>query len=668
MWSVIDLTEQDHYLLAMKKLLGVIGIGFLGFISCDQKKSPVNEKEHVVQTAVTDEKVRTISPEHLGMASRMPESAEFYMSVHGIGDLFYAFTQMDVMQLFFDFESDEAALPEKEERQEMVDQINQMMVKDAFVCIDSGVAEKIATIGGTTNDYSATQMRLLAQIISRTINQLSDGFNFSDVTYETILEDFQQDSTEMARQLAEKLIAEGEVLEVPSLYLGCTPPEGKQKEWTEAWVKSTQQWCEENDAIAPHSFEKYGARFQGVQINIGDLANEKQLEQETRKIDPALEEVYAKVEEKIRQLSLIVVCGLVDDMLVMYVGADADSLVFVDDAETSLAARPEFKKLGVTEDASLFGVCYASESFQRSFLAWTGYEKSYLALADAFRKEKLPNSDEIIKNFRALAKLEAEMKVSDVSPFLAMAMFEDGLKIETIGGYYDRAYDYSQPLQLTSVADEMKQDLFMRIHWRGNRDWKEMQLDYLEQVLSVFGNVVEGGYLAFLEDDEESAEKYRQWKMVYEEIVNSEVNRLWQAYRKSFRPSLDSEAAILVDLNGSMPRLPLVPSRFIEEGKMPRVMYVRPVKSRSALDDSYLALDETTENTLEYFSILTKKNLVKPDFLSAEKGKLTTWFYPFPTMTNDFVPSVSISESLLMFSSSKNFSEALYEDRRGNVN
>ena len=49
-----------------------------------------------------------------------------------------------------------------------------------------------------------------------------------------------------------------------------------------------------------------------------------------------------------------------------------------------------------------------------------------------------------------------------------------------------------------------------------------------------------------------------------------------------------------------------------------------------------------------------------PDFLSADKGDLTTWFYPFPMMTDDFVPGVSVSDSLLMFGTSKNWAEQTY--------
>jgi len=115
-----------------------------------------------------------------------------------------------------------------------------------------------------------------------------------------------------------------------------------------------------------------------------------------------------------------------------------------------------------------------------------------------------------------------------------------------------------------------------------------------------------------------------------------------------------------VDFNGGMPRVPGVPPSFLKEGKIPRVLYARPVEDRAKLNEAYAALDKTTGDVMAYISVLIEKELPKPDFLSAEKDDLTTWFYPFPMMTNDFVPSVSVSDSILMVGSSKNFAEGFY--------
>jgi len=43
---------------------------------------------------------------------------------------------------------------------------------------------------------------------------------------------------------------------------------------------------------------------------------------------------------------------------------------------------------------------------------------------------------------------------------------------------------------------------------------------------------------------------------MYEKIVAPGVARIWGAYRKLSHQALDGEVAVLMDLNGGMPRVP----------------------------------------------------------------------------------------------------------------
>lgn len=110
-----------------------------------------------------------------------------------------------------------------------------------------------------------------------------------------------------------------------------------------------------------------------------------------------------------------------------------------------------------------------------------------------------------------------------------------------------------------------------------------------------------------------------------------------------------------------------MPKGFIEEGKVPRLIITRPISDRGALSSAYVEFETTAKNILEYISILTETELPMPDLLGSDKGDLKTWFYPFPMMTDDFVQGVSVSDSLLMFGTSKNWAEKTYTcwEKRG---
>lgn len=653
----------------MIKLIAFACIVTLLFTACDRQKSAQGEPGgDTPEVASITDQVMPIDPEQLGFATRMPKTAEFYLSLHNPGEILNALIQADVTELIFELNEQSDTPVDKDERKEVIEKINEAAVKDAFLCIDHGAAWHVSTSGEFYQNIGAAQMKLGAQILSRMMNNLGEKkFDLEGEAYKDLMDDFGKDALKMVEQFADRVGEEGG-LKLPSVYLGCTPPDGKMQEWLELWSDGTKSICEDKDYIETHRFEKYGTQFRGFRINMKGVIKElnkngEKAEKEGRdltEIEKSWEQAALKIGEKFKQLTLVIVCGEVDGKLVIYAGPDAYSLVLVKDLDVSLASRPEFSKLGGTSDAKLMALCFASDDFIKSFQAWRGYEKSFVALAEAFQNEKLPNSDKIVENFKSLAKLEQELQTREADPFLMMCMLDGGLRIEAVGGRLDRSLDYNTPLQFTSASESMGDDLFLRMHWKGNRAWKEMQLDYTEQIVGVVGNVIQGGYLAFLKENDEGAEWYEKSQKWYEELVEPEITRLWSAYRQSFRPSLGTEVAVVMDLNGGMPRVPNVPTSYLKEGKIPRVLYVRPVKDRAKLNEAYSALDQTAGNVMEYISILAETRLPKPDFLSAAKDDLTTWFYPFPMMTDDFVPGVSVSDSVLMVGSSKNFAQEFY--------
>ncbi len=633
---------------------------------CNRNKSgDSNDSQNAPTTIPAEVTAEAIDPDRLGFATRLPESAEFYIALHNPGEVLNALLKTDVGERLSELDDSEASTAES--REEIMAKIKEVMVGDAFLCIDQGVAWQIDAIGGFYQDMSAVQVKLVSHILLRALNDLGKGdISIEDGAYADLVDAYGDEAAKLFTVLIGQVDANLEKIQVPSVYVGCSPPEGKTAEWLGVWSESIKSACEEK-YIEPHGFEKYGTQFSGFRINLGSMMEDVKVnegedtdsDEESRLPDVAVDAVE-RITEKLKTMSITVVCGEVDGHILIYAGPDSASLILADEVENSLASRSEFEQFEDMDDARLLGVCYASEPFLESFQTWRGYEKTYRALAEVFGNGILPESKKIAGKFEALASLEHELTKCEIDPFLMICALDKGLRIETVGGRHDQSLDYEKPLQLPALTDHMGDELFMRMHWMEDRARKEKQLDYAELLVGAAGQILESCFLAFEDENGDGVEWYEKSKKMYEEVLDPELTRLWMAYRKSFRPSLGSEVAIMMDINGEMPRVLGVPSRILKEGRIPRILYVRPVEDRAELEAAYGALETTTKNLLEYASILAETELPMPDFLSAQKDDLTTWFYPFPTLTNDFVPGVSVSDTLFMVGSSKNFAESTY--------
>lgn len=670
----------------MSKLIVCVPFVFvlLLSLSCQKKESDGEaEVSGVVNQEVAIE--QPITSDELGFAARLPKSTEFYASVYDLKGVVKSVMPADVPEFWLtaedvigektDLEMEDLS---QERFDEVVAQIDEVMVGNAFIAVEKGVATNLETAGELYQNMNAAQAKLAAKVLARLLKMEDPLLDTADPVMQEFLVDLLT-----GFGAVEKLMVEGEsMLEMPRLYVGCQPPAGKMDEWRRVWLSAVAEMAEEQEGVEKCEFEKYGTHFQGVTLALGRLFSDaaevggnelqKGLEEELGdEVDDLLdeelqetltdqgEEWLNKLSERLEKLTMMLVVGEVDGHLVMFLGENADAMVLVEQLEDSLAGKSEFSQLG-QEGGTLMGAWYASEDLIQSFQVWRGYEKTYRALAEAFEQEDLPHGQKIAQKWSALGDLEHQLLDYQIDDYLMLCVQDQGVRFDSVGGRVDQDLDFTEPLKLPSVVENLQGDYVLRAHWRGNQNRQAMRMDYAELMVGVMGEVIESGYLAFLERNDEGGEWYEKGKAMYEEIVAPELARFWGGYRKLSHQALDGEVAVLMDLNGGMPRVPGVPKSYIKDGKVPRIMVARPVKDREALDSAYFDFQTTSKNVLEYTSILVETELPMPEFVSSDKGGLTTWFYPFPMMTNDFVPGVSVSDSLLMVGTSKNWAEQTY--------
>ena len=81
---------------------------------------------------------------------------------------------------------------------------------------------------------------------------------------------------------------------------------------------------------------------------------------------------------------------------------------------------------------------------------------------------------------------------------------------------------------------------------------------------------------------------------------------------------------------------------------------IAPVTDRAKLSASWDKMNTTLTGTLAKISELTGEEIPMQKPMSSERGGNTTWFFPMPFLTDDFVPSVTVGDKWFAASTSKN--------------
>jgi len=153
---------------------------------------------------------------------------------------------------------------------------------------------------------------------------------------------------------------------------------------------------------------------------------------------------------------------------------------------------------------------------------------------------------------------------------------------------------------------------------------------------------------------------------MFDKKFSKDMLNIWSALRDDLASGLGAESAIVVDMNGAMPKVPdALPQELLKEGKMPRFAYVSAVDDRKKLQASWKKIEGSAENLLKTYNSLTDNNIPMQDMMSSEKNGLTTWWTSIPFTGNDFMPCISVSDSLFMVSTSKMYSESLAAQLKG---
>lgn len=406
--------------------------------------------------------------------------------------------------------------------------------------------------------------------------------------------------------------------------------------------------------------------FSGYKVNGEQLA--EQLKDET--IMEIHEELGISVgdiqafKKALASKTLVAVAGEVGEYVILFFGKSEDDLKIVDDVADSICASEKIVFLDSYLDKDLLTVGFYDEEVVKSVGNVEAIGYRFLSSVATGFSEGLSEAGSLgdTQDVEALLDSLGEQGEKLASMFSGtnsgyVAFLEDGLKVEAFGGSNQPALDFGKSHTLAPMAGGKGNLLFA--NWTSNEAYNEKVFEYLD-------TLGETAYLmtkrvAALDIEDRDFQKFQQSLDVFDKSFKNDALGIWKALRGDLADGLGAEAALVVDINGSLPKVPNVPAVVLEEGKIPRISYVSKVADRAKLQASWKGLNSSIENILKTVSDILGGEVPMQVPMSSEKNDLKTWFVPIPFQNDDFVPSVSVSDELFLASTSKTFSESLAE-------
>ncbi len=361
--------------------------------------------------------------------------------------------------------------------------------------------------------------------------------------------------------------------------------------------------------------------------------------------------IYDALAEK----DLVLLSGTDGDRVYLFLGSEPEQIPLVTDPAESLAASDALSFLD-----SYLAEKWLNVSWNSKALNSTGYRRSVIEdYAEGLRiglegNEGLSEFQKLLEPLsKALALEEKVLALGETSASASVAFLKaDGLHIESVGGYSNGLTDLETPFGLGTLADET----FLTTQWIAHPENSKLGRDYLEtsfQIMYDFAKLA-----GTLDTIPPKWAQFTSLLPIFDLKMKADVADLWKGINIATE-GLSNEVVLEVDLAGSLPTVPGLTDAIIEKGPTPRLSYLVPVTDRAKLAESWQQINASAAKLLKTAGELAQQKIPMQKPMSSVNDGLKTWFFPIPMQTDDFVPSVTLNDELLILGTSKERSLAL---------
>ena len=442
-----------------------------------------------------------------------------------------------------------------------------------------------------------------------------------------------------------------EKAKMPPIYLAFRTTEAGRDAAAQQVASTLAALSMMGEMVEPVTIEAAGQKFEGSKI-LGSKVS-AQMAADREDMDEELgaatvDQLLAAVAKK----DIVVASGTIGDYVLLFVGGSVDDLKLASDAGQSLVGGVALAFSDAYASKELAALIYGQKEATETLVkAAGGLSDMTNGLRDGLAgAEGLGDTRDLEAMFQIVAEREAALrKLAGTESMGMVAFFEDGLKLESFGGTDNGMLDWKTPNKLGHLGDS--EDVVLFADMTGDAAYDEKARAYAEALLEtgyamtmkIAEAPIEGGEIA----------QFKEMAKLFDTKFRPDMVALWDAFSNDFGDGLGKESALVVDLKGGAPAVPGVPQAVLDKAKVPRISFISPVTDRAKISGSWDKMNTTLTGTLAKISELTGSEIPMQKPMSSESNGNTTWFFPMPFLTDDFVPSVTVSDKWFAASTSK---------------
>lgn len=583
----------------------------------------------------------------LGFAAKLPASTELFLGTTQLKTHLDAFKKSAYWKDFDGLIQDKMPAPTAGDKSQEI--FKKLWGDDVFIAGGAGFAREVAMI--------------------KELNQLYNEMNFkvlmSGSTAKAADPDAQPNPLAMFQSLltdptyVERFAGLTTRFELPPLLIGmkvANPAEIMKEMFNEKMLSGKSGNIKLTDLKTPDGFD-----FKTITVDMNELMPESQkkemLDKLPKEMPESTRQTISKLIDDLRTKKLLFAVGAVGDHLILACGKNLDHLKFTQDPANSLLSKPELAPLVPFAGKNLCALTYASSATLTAMNDPQPILPMLRGVISAMKESEIfrEMAGKLDTQLTELAPLEAKVYGSKWTDLTGIAWWDKGFHMENFGGPESRFMQGDKALSYSPLIN--KPGVLFGMAYHRDAGYEKDVHAWLEKLASM----IYSGAQELVKAGVAGQEGGQQFAM-FEQVFLPVWKKFYQADKDMSEKGLGSEQGFVVDLNGKMPTLPMLPPE-AKGMKFPRITSLHEVANRAEVGKAWTVMSESINGLSAALgggaSSPDKPPLFAlPDPINSEKNGVTTYFYGLPFFAGDMLPCASINDKLLILSSSKDAAES----------
>jgi len=652
-----------------KLLLPVVAGGSFVFLSCGEKKDPADsptdggKDEKTSATASTASKtpstaddppappVPEVAVDKLaagaGFAALAPMDTEGFVSVRGVYDMYQRLQKTELGKLILSTMAEQGMNLSDIEEAEEFQMIKAVIGEELFASFGNGSGDQMKNLLTIKRSYSYHSMKMMVEMMALEMKGGGAGAG-PDVALMSMFKGILNDP-DGGIDLLEKA-------EMPPLLVGFKVSDQQMREQLAGMIGGGIAQMLDAGEEAPFSEldeEISGVKLSGVKIDgarLAALADDDSREEMT--------EVFGTREEVDRFMNVVaaknlfIATGVKDDYILIYLGGSMDGFQLATSPAESLVAKGEMEFLKRYAEKDVRFLLYGEKE---AFVKFGANNEAFASMASGI-KDGLAESDAFgdTRDVQALlgnvAKLDAELfGMFNYGHSGMVGFLEDGFKFEGHSGSNMPSLDLNVPHSYSELGE--MGDLLLYTNSVSNPAFGGKLLEMLDSLGEA--SYLMAGQVAKLDIDDRDFQQFQEGFGMFDSEFKKDLTDIWKAITTDWADGTGNEGSLVIDLKGTLPKIPGVPSPIIEKGLMPRVAYVTPIEDRAKLSTSWTRIEGAVTNLLKTAAKMGAPEIPMQEIDENNKDGIATFSTAIQFSTKDARPVVSLTDKNFYFSTSQ---------------